>query len=184
MLSFSILYWDLIKFHYFADTTTERGDTGWKQAQRKGDFMDNSNVHDFRSGRCKKFLDGSTCDFITDDKCISSAMHSNRPHVLPIFAFHSEFLHRTQANKSQISYKLWHVSKLHSPPTSHIFIASLVQALHSLVSFSTQNMHKSHIPTTFWYVLQLHWSISRLLGSSLLLPTILSHQPPTHTRPL
>lgn len=136
--------------------------------------MDDSNVHDFRSGRCKKVLDGSTCDFIADDKCISSAMHShrphvilikcissamhsNRPHVILIFAFHSEFLHRTQAHKSQISYKPLRVSKLHSPPpSSHIFIASLVQVFHSLVSFSTQNMHKSHIPTSFWYVLKLH----------------------------
>jgi hypothetical protein len=178
MLSFSIFYWDLIKFHYCADTT-ERGDMGWKQAQRQGDFMDNSNVHDFRSGRCKKVLDGSTCDYITDDKCISSAMHSNRPHVSLIFAFHSEFRHRTQEHKSQISYKLLHVSKLYSPPTSHIFIASLFQVFHSLVSFSTQNMHKSHIPTSFWYVLKLHWSISGLLGASLLLLTILSH-PPNH----
>jgi hypothetical protein len=32
-LSFSISYWDLIKFSHFADTT-ERGDRGWKQAQR------------------------------------------------------------------------------------------------------------------------------------------------------
>jgi hypothetical protein len=158
-------------------TPLKEGIWGEKQAQRQGDFMDNSNVHDFRSGRCKKFLDGSTCDFITYDKCISSAMHSNGPHVIPIFAFHSEFLHTTQANKSQISYKLLHVSKMHSPPTSHIFIASLVQVFHSLVSFSTRNMHKSHIPTTFWYVLKLHWSISSLLGSSLLLPTILSHHP-------
>jgi hypothetical protein len=42
MLSFSISYWDLIKFAYFVDTT-ERGDRGWKQAQRQGDFTDNSN---------------------------------------------------------------------------------------------------------------------------------------------
>jgi hypothetical protein len=41
MLSFSISYWDLIKFHYFANTI-ERQDMGWKQAQRHGDFMDNS----------------------------------------------------------------------------------------------------------------------------------------------
>ncbi len=43
MLSFSISYWDLIKFPYFADTT-ERGDRGWKHAQRQGDFADNFNV--------------------------------------------------------------------------------------------------------------------------------------------
>jgi hypothetical protein len=36
MLSFSISYWDLVKFHYFADTT-EREDKGWKQAQREGE---------------------------------------------------------------------------------------------------------------------------------------------------
>jgi hypothetical protein len=30
MLSFSISYWDLIKFPYFPDTT-ERGDRGWNQ---------------------------------------------------------------------------------------------------------------------------------------------------------
>ncbi len=41
MLSFSISYWDLIKFPCFPDTT-ERGDRGWKQAQRQGDFTDNS----------------------------------------------------------------------------------------------------------------------------------------------
>ncbi len=41
MLSFSISYWELIKFPCFADTT-ERGDRGWKQAQSQGDFMDNS----------------------------------------------------------------------------------------------------------------------------------------------
>jgi len=40
----SISYWDLKKFHYFADTT-ERGVWGWKEAQRQGevqDFTDNS----------------------------------------------------------------------------------------------------------------------------------------------
>ncbi len=36
MLSFSISYWDLVKFHYFADST-EREDKGWKQAQREGE---------------------------------------------------------------------------------------------------------------------------------------------------
>jgi hypothetical protein len=36
MLSFSISYWDLIKFPYFVDTT-EGGDRGWKQAQREGE---------------------------------------------------------------------------------------------------------------------------------------------------
>jgi hypothetical protein len=36
MLNFSISYWDLIKISYFADTT-ERGDRGWKQAQRQGE---------------------------------------------------------------------------------------------------------------------------------------------------
>ncbi len=41
MLSFSISYWDLIKFHYLADTT-ERGDREWKQAQRQRDFTYNS----------------------------------------------------------------------------------------------------------------------------------------------
>jgi hypothetical protein len=34
-MSLSIAYRDLINFHYFADTT-ERGDRGWKQAQRQG----------------------------------------------------------------------------------------------------------------------------------------------------
>ncbi len=41
VLSFSISYWDLIKFPSFADTT-KRGDKGWKEAQRQGDFTDNS----------------------------------------------------------------------------------------------------------------------------------------------
>jgi hypothetical protein len=36
LLSFSISYWDLIKFPYFADTT-ERGDKGWKEAQIQGE---------------------------------------------------------------------------------------------------------------------------------------------------
>jgi len=36
MMSFSISYWDLIQFPYFADTI-ERGDSGWKQAQREGE---------------------------------------------------------------------------------------------------------------------------------------------------
>jgi hypothetical protein len=39
----SVPYWDLIKCLYFADTT-ERGDRGWKEAQRQGYFMDNSSV--------------------------------------------------------------------------------------------------------------------------------------------
>jgi hypothetical protein len=38
MLSFDISCWDLVKFHYFADTT-ERGDRGWKQAQRPGEEL-------------------------------------------------------------------------------------------------------------------------------------------------
>ncbi len=42
MLSFSISYWDLIKFPYFVDIT-EEGDRGWKQAQtQQGDFTDKS----------------------------------------------------------------------------------------------------------------------------------------------
>jgi hypothetical protein len=36
MLSYSISYWDLIKISYFVDTS-ERGDRGWKEAQRQGD---------------------------------------------------------------------------------------------------------------------------------------------------
>ncbi len=36
MLSFSISCWDLIKFPYFADIS-ERGDRGWKNAQRQGE---------------------------------------------------------------------------------------------------------------------------------------------------
>jgi hypothetical protein len=36
MLSFSISYWGLLKFPYFADIT-ERRDRGWKQAQREGE---------------------------------------------------------------------------------------------------------------------------------------------------
>jgi hypothetical protein len=36
MLSFSISYWDLIKFPYFADTI-ERGEGG----EREDDFIDN-----------------------------------------------------------------------------------------------------------------------------------------------
>jgi len=38
MVSFSISFWDLIKFPYFAGTT-KRGDRRWKQAQRQGDVM-------------------------------------------------------------------------------------------------------------------------------------------------
>jgi hypothetical protein len=40
MLSFSISYWDLIKFPYFGDTT-ESGD---KDGGREGDFTDNFNI--------------------------------------------------------------------------------------------------------------------------------------------
>jgi len=43
MLSFNILYPDLIKFYYCADTT-ERGVWGWKEAQKQRDFVDNSIV--------------------------------------------------------------------------------------------------------------------------------------------
>jgi hypothetical protein len=43
MLSFSILYWNLIKFLYFADTT-ERGTRG----ERESDFMDNFIRHESR----------------------------------------------------------------------------------------------------------------------------------------
>jgi hypothetical protein len=43
MLSISFSYWDLLKCPYFADTT-ERGDRGWKEAQRQGYFTDNSIV--------------------------------------------------------------------------------------------------------------------------------------------
>ncbi len=37
-MSFSISFWDLIKFPYFAGTT-KRGDRRWKQAQGQGDVM-------------------------------------------------------------------------------------------------------------------------------------------------
>jgi hypothetical protein len=47
MLSFIISYPDLIKLPYFADLT-QRGDRGWKQAQRQGEnkayFEENSIV--------------------------------------------------------------------------------------------------------------------------------------------
>jgi hypothetical protein len=46
MASFSISYWDLIKFHYYADTT-EREDRGWKQAQRQGEDMVTSRIAKF-----------------------------------------------------------------------------------------------------------------------------------------
>ncbi len=36
VLSFSISYWDLIKFPYFTDTT-KRAVRGWKEAQRQGE---------------------------------------------------------------------------------------------------------------------------------------------------
>jgi hypothetical protein len=39
MLSFSISCLDVIKFHYFADTS-ERGDGG----EREGDFLDNFSI--------------------------------------------------------------------------------------------------------------------------------------------
>jgi hypothetical protein len=41
MLSFNISNRDLIECLYFANTI-ERGDRGWKEAQRQGYFMDNS----------------------------------------------------------------------------------------------------------------------------------------------
>jgi len=36
VLTFSISYWDLIKFPYFTDTS-KRGGRGWKEAQRQGE---------------------------------------------------------------------------------------------------------------------------------------------------
>jgi hypothetical protein len=42
MLSFSISSWDSIKISLLCRYTIERGDTGWKQAQRQGDVTDNS----------------------------------------------------------------------------------------------------------------------------------------------
>jgi hypothetical protein len=41
ILSFSFSYPDLIKFPYFADLI-QRGDRGWKEAQRQGDITENS----------------------------------------------------------------------------------------------------------------------------------------------
>jgi len=49
MLSFNISYWDVLKFPFFADTT-ERGDREWKQAQRQGDFLDNSSTQKTKGG--------------------------------------------------------------------------------------------------------------------------------------
>jgi hypothetical protein len=46
MLSFSVSYWDLIKFHYFFANTTERGGIG---GEREGDFKDNFNAWIFNS---------------------------------------------------------------------------------------------------------------------------------------
>jgi hypothetical protein len=48
-LSFSISYWDLIKFPSFVDTI-KRGVKGWKGAQKygeKGDFADLSNMQKY-----------------------------------------------------------------------------------------------------------------------------------------
>jgi len=36
MLSFNISFWNLIQFSYFVDTI-ERGDSGWKEAQKQGE---------------------------------------------------------------------------------------------------------------------------------------------------
>ncbi len=45
VLSFSISYWDLIKFPYFRIPPQEGlGPRGWKEAQRQGDFADFSNM--------------------------------------------------------------------------------------------------------------------------------------------
>jgi len=46
MLSFTISYPDLIKLPYFANLT-QRGDSGWKEAQRQDDFKENSNTYWF-----------------------------------------------------------------------------------------------------------------------------------------
>ncbi len=47
--SFSISYWDVLKFPFSVDTT-ERGDREWKQAQRQGDFLDNSSTQKTKEG--------------------------------------------------------------------------------------------------------------------------------------
>jgi hypothetical protein len=47
------ILWDLIKFHYFANTI-ERQDRGWKQAQRQGNFMDNSIDSNLTEENCVK----------------------------------------------------------------------------------------------------------------------------------
>jgi hypothetical protein len=56
MLSFSIWYPDLIKFHYFADTT-ERGDRGAKAeeigGETEGDLTDNSIVLSISFGQIR-----------------------------------------------------------------------------------------------------------------------------------
>jgi hypothetical protein len=46
MPSFSISYPDLIKLPYFVNLT-QRGDRGWKEAQRQDDFKENSRIYWF-----------------------------------------------------------------------------------------------------------------------------------------
>jgi hypothetical protein len=52
VLSCSISYWDLIKCLYFRDTT-ERGDRGWKDAQRQGEDRVTLQAH---SNMCYKLF--------------------------------------------------------------------------------------------------------------------------------
>jgi hypothetical protein len=147
MLSFSILYWDLIKFHYFADTTKE-GIWGESRPKDRVTLWITLMCMTLEAEDARKFWMAAHVTPLQ----MTNAYH--QPYIRTghmSFSYFAEFRHRTQAHKSQISYKLLHVSKLYSLPTSHIFFASLVQVFHSLVSFSTQN-----IPTSFWYVLKLH----------------------------
>ncbi len=50
MLSFGISFWDLLKCLHFANTI-ERGDRGWKEAQRHGYFRDDSNRSCFTASK-------------------------------------------------------------------------------------------------------------------------------------
>jgi hypothetical protein len=155
MLSFSISYSHLIKFPYSAGAT-ERGDMGWKQAQRQ-------------------------CDFTQRD--FTNNFHMLNPTILPLELWYAtdpyfqcvRFLmielwaniSQTQYNSSKILCLFFflslHLHMMNNPCTSHILV--LIKWLPELIGFCSwlfflepdlTHRYLTHLPTLISIVTTLY----------------------------
>ncbi len=124
MLSFCISYWDSIKVPYFADTI-ERGDRGWKEAQRgsHGDFQENSN-------------------------CVDCTLHLNHQKNLYIMAFHIMDFHIMNFHNALAPTYYYYYS--HSYHDSSVMAPISKWWMHFLIGSEDETQFTTKYPRTGW----------------------------------